>query len=161
MKNQTEQQAAFLEQCTEDLILTIPRLAHCFRPHGTFQLGDGSSLSFGQGRLLRGIDCGQRTVSDLAEKSHVSLPTISRKIDWLVEKGLVSRQRDPGDRRTLVLEVTEEGRLKLKQMQSHAKLQLSQYLEALSEEELLQIRHGLQLLRKAFQISENDMDVCP
>jgi len=145
-----------LLESSEDLLHTIPRLLHAFRPLSTLELPDGSQVSLGQLHLLRGIHAGCRTVSDLAENGNVSLPTISRKLDLLVEKGLVSRRRDPMDRRTLVLEVTPEGNRTLSGMRSTANRRLSQHLAALSDEELAMIHTSLHLLRKVFSIPEDD-----
>jgi DNA-binding MarR family transcriptional regulator len=161
MTDQNEFRSASLKQCSEDLLLTIPRLAHCFRPHGNFALGDGSHLSIGQGRLLMGINCGVHTVSELAEAGSVSLPTISRKIDLLVDKGLVSRKVDPDDRRAVILEITGEGSRTLQSLRAHANKQLSKFLASLSDDELEKIRESLQLLRRAFCMSEHDLDICP
>jgi len=161
MTEKDEGRSVNLRQCSEDLLLTIPRLAHCFRPHGIFALDDGTHLSIGQGRLLMEINCGVHTVSELAEAGSVSLPTISRKIDLLVEKGLVSRKVDPDDRRAVILEITEEGRRTLQSLRSHANQQLSKFLASLSDDELGKIRESLQLLRRAFCISEHDLDICP
>jgi len=161
MIDKIDNQSILLEQCSEDLLLTIPRLMHCFRPHGNCPLGYGSQLSMGQGRLLLLISCGEKSVSDLAEKSRVSLPTISRKIDLLVEKGLVDRERDPEDRRSLVLEITEDGKHTLDQHRRHANKQLSAILESLTDAELQQIRKSLKLLRKAFHIPESESTICP
>jgi DNA-binding MarR family transcriptional regulator len=161
MTESTVKQTGILQQCSEELLHTVPRLFHCFKPNAAFPLHAGGQLSIGQGRLLMAISHGHCSVSDLAEKSRVSLPTISRKIDLLVEKGMVTRRRDPEDRRALVLEITDEGQRVMEQHRQHANLQLSKYLESLTEEELLQIMQSLKLLRKAFGLSETESDSCP
>ncbi|MCB9796408.1 MAG: MarR family transcriptional regulator [Alphaproteobacteria bacterium] len=52
---------------------------------------------------------GPLTVSALAERLDVSLPTASRMVDELHGRGLLARQRDPEDRRRVMLEVTPAG----------------------------------------------------
>ena len=160
MKDTPENRKLTLQQCSQDLLFTIPRLAHCFRPHGTFPLENGGHLSIGQGRLLMLIACGTQSVSDLAELGHVSPPTISRKLDILVDKGLVSRRRDPNDRRSVLLDVTEEGRSTLEGMREYVNQRLSGYLDKLTDDELEQIQGSLTLLRKAFEITDQDLGTC-
>lgn len=160
MKDKPERRKLALQQCSEDLLFTIPRLAHCFRPHGTFPLENGGHLSIGQGRLLMLIACGTQSVSELAEQGHVSPPTISRKLDLLVDKGLVSRRRDPEDRRSVLLDVTEQGRHTLEGMRDYVNQRLSGYLDGLTDGELEQIQQSLTLLRKAFDITDQEMGSC-
>jgi DNA-binding MarR family transcriptional regulator len=46
----------------------------------------------------------------LAERMHVTPPTITGLTDRLVKQGLIRREEDPGDRRLVRLSLTEEGR---------------------------------------------------
>ena len=47
---------------------------------------------------------------DIAERLHVSLPSVSRAVDELVRGRLVSRLEDPDDRRVRRLTITDKGR---------------------------------------------------
>ena len=47
---------------------------------------------------------------DLAEKSYKDKPTISRIIDVLVRKSLVSRKADDNDRRKTIISLTPDGK---------------------------------------------------
>ena len=71
---------------------------------------DGSGLSAPR---LSALSCivGEGTVSlaELAHAEQVRPPTMSRIVDALVERGLVSRVADPRDRRSVRIMATDEG----------------------------------------------------
>lgn len=62
-------------------------------------------------QLLRLIErSGPQRVGRLAAGRAASVATVSARIDRLERKGFVTRQRDPLDRRAVVVELTETGR---------------------------------------------------
>ena len=54
-----------------------------------------------------------RTPGELAEIERVAKPSMTRTVGALVERGLVLRQDDPLDRRSVILSLTEDGRRSL------------------------------------------------
>lgn len=48
-------------------------------------------------------------VADISDSTGASMPAVSRAIDSLVRKGLVSRVEDPDDRRRRLIALTDEG----------------------------------------------------
>ena len=71
---------------------------------------DGSGLSAPRLSALSYIVVeGPVSLADLAHAEQVRPPTMSRIVDALVERGLVSRVADPRDRRSVRIMVTEEG----------------------------------------------------
>ena len=52
---------------------------------------------------------GQPSISALARAVHLSQPTVSGIVTRLERRGLVTRKRSEGDRRSVGIEVTEEG----------------------------------------------------
>ncbi len=52
---------------------------------------------------------GDPTISALARAVHLSQPTVSGILNRLERRGLVERRRSEGDRRSVVIRVTEEG----------------------------------------------------
>lgn len=58
---------------------------------------------------LTKCETGQR-ISDLQEHVLLSQPALSRLVDRLVERGLVSRCEDPADARAVRVSLTEQGR---------------------------------------------------
>jgi DNA-binding MarR family transcriptional regulator len=71
---------------------------------------DGSGLSAPR---LSALSCivgeGPVSLAELAHAEQVRPPTMSRIVDALVERGLVSRAADPRDRRSVRIMATEEG----------------------------------------------------
>ena len=71
---------------------------------------DGSGLSAPRLSALSVIVFGGPTsLADLAAAEQVKPPTMSRIVDALVERGLVTRIAKPGDRRSVEIEATKEG----------------------------------------------------
>lgn len=52
---------------------------------------------------------GQPSISALARAVHLSQPTVSGIVTRLERRGLIVRKRSEGDRRSVVIEVTDEG----------------------------------------------------
>ena len=55
------------------------------------------------------VFAGPRSLTDLAGTEQVRPPTMSRIVDALVREGLVKRETDRKDRRSIVLSATERG----------------------------------------------------
>jgi MarR family transcriptional regulator, organic hydroperoxide resistance regulator len=68
---------------------------------------DGVSLA--QYHLLEPLAGGPKTNRELAELAGISAPTATRMIDGLLQRGLVTRIEDPGDRRAVVISLTADG----------------------------------------------------
>lgn len=49
------------------------------------------------------------SLGDLAERRGVSLPTMSKMVSALVDKGLITREPDPSNRRAVVIRLTGAG----------------------------------------------------
>ena len=76
------------------------------------------------------------TISELAEKIHVSPPAISRSIKGLEEKGWINRIIDSNDRRTTFVVLTELGEAKYLMVKKQLKDFLNEVLENYDESEL-------------------------
>jgi DNA-binding MarR family transcriptional regulator len=60
--------------------------------------------------VLCRLEAAPRTPGELAEIERVAKPSMTRTVGALVERGLVLRQDDPLDRRSVILSLTEDGR---------------------------------------------------
>jgi MarR family transcriptional regulator for hemolysin len=70
--------------------------------------GGGSGVTW---RVLLALESAERrTQGELAEAIGVRQPTLTHHLHGLERAGLVTRERDPGDRRVQVVSVTESGR---------------------------------------------------
>ncbi len=52
---------------------------------------------------------GFRSVADLKRATLIHPPTMTYTLDWLEERGLVEREHDTVDRRSIIVHITEEG----------------------------------------------------
>ena len=91
----------------------LPRM----RERLTATLGAGVDLS--ALRVLAWIErSGPARASDLAEAMALDLSTVSRRVAELEEAGLVTRTRDPEDRRASLLETTAAGEVTMQRLRA-------------------------------------------
>ncbi len=69
----------------------------------------GHDLTFSQFVTLKKLADGIASVTDLARAAELNPGAMTRLLDRLEAKGLVSRVADPGDRRALHIHLTEAG----------------------------------------------------
>lgn len=103
-----------------------------------------------QFQVLRRIRKGSVSVSALAEASQTSRSAVSKAVDALVRRGLVTRSQDPDDRRNVPLALTGEGQRVMDGVFNEAEAWLSARFERLSPEKLEILLQGMEILRKAF-----------
>ena len=101
-------------------------------------------------RLLWLLERHSTTLSELAERQMVSLPTMSNSITFLEERGWVARKRSSEDRRRVIIEITPEGREVLVQSRQHMDEKVAQIIGGLSVEEQAKVSEGLSILQEAF-----------
>lgn len=94
---------------------------------------------------------GQCTMTDLADKARVSLPTMSNTVSVLVERGWAERVVDDADRRRTTVRLTGEGMEAVDHAHRQLEALLGEPLSRLSDEESEQLRVGLEVLRRAFE----------
>ncbi|HUF38609.1 MAG TPA: MarR family transcriptional regulator [Anaerolineales bacterium] len=115
------------------------------------QLGKPAELpSPGHFPLLFMLTEGPHSLSELAEKHNVTLPTMSRTISTLSEHGFVRRSPSEEDRRRVVIVLTETGAALLRRIMEEAVVHLAAVLGALSPDERRKLIDGLAVLRAAF-----------
>jgi DNA-binding MarR family transcriptional regulator len=90
------------------------------------------------------------SVSELAQRQHVSLPTMSRTVTALVERGLVERVPVPGDRRTVQVTLTVAGGDALRMIRETMIATLSAVTSKLSAHDRERLADGLDVLSVAF-----------
>jgi DNA-binding MarR family transcriptional regulator len=134
------------------LISSIPQAIRVLRSLSTECLE--GSLPFQQLRILLYISEGM-SQSKMAEVSKVSLPAISKMIEGLVQKKLVTRSSGE-DRRVSVLKLTALGRKIASQVTKHVEEELNTGLKKLSSEERAALESGLKVLDKLIIILKED-----
>lgn len=91
----------------QDLIVAVP--ARLSRLHQSILGSLEQRLTFRQYRTLSRVASGYTSLSQLAARANLSLPTVSENVDGLVRRGLLSTSQSALDRRAIVLGITEQG----------------------------------------------------
>ncbi|MGO4956501.1 MarR family winged helix-turn-helix transcriptional regulator [Luteococcus sp. Sow4_B9] len=104
----------FHEQPELDLVETLCGLARALRVTREADRRAAPGLDEGHLALLIDLHAGPRRIGDVAEMGNHELSTVSRRISRLVERGLVEKVAQDGDRRVQVATLTEAGRQTLK-----------------------------------------------
>jgi DNA-binding MarR family transcriptional regulator len=90
------------------------------------------------------------SLGDVADHIGLTLPSISKLVDILVERKLVIREFDPGDRRRVTLALTGRGRAILQATHGPTQAHLAEVLTALSQTERATVVQAMQVLRPLF-----------
>ena len=90
------------------------------------------------------------TLTDLAAVMSVSAASLSRTISVLEDRGWLSRIRSEDDRRISLIDITPTGHAMLAEVEERSEEFLVQSLSRLSQEELVKLMEGLDILLGAF-----------
>ena len=122
MQTSTSRKQAVIEQVTADLPSDVAELAEklgtltrCAMQTGEndfFEAIDDLQLSFTQFKLLIALweHDSELSVKAAGDSLGLSLPAVSRAVDGLVQRDLVTRVEDEADRRAKRISATEDGR---------------------------------------------------
>ena len=91
---------------------------------------------------------GPMSLAELAAAEQVQSPTMSRIVDALVERGLVTRVARPGDRRSVEIEATREGRHLLEAGRERRVAALVSRLRSLADSERRALARGVEILER-------------
>jgi len=99
------------------------------------KLATGDELSFTQIQAIKAIDeKGKVSITELAHLLEVSPPSASAMVDRLVEKGVLTRRRDPDDRRRVVVQATPEAVAMMGQVEEKILLSFVELVEKIGPE---------------------------
>jgi DNA-binding MarR family transcriptional regulator len=79
------------------------QIGEVLRPHGI------TSTQYNVLRILRGAGARGLCGREIAERLVSRVPDVSRLLDRMEELGLLTRERDPGDRRHVTARITQRG----------------------------------------------------
>jgi len=115
-------------------------------------------LTLGQLDCLRLIGrMGLPSMSELSAELHLKPSTATGMVDALVRRGKIERVQDPGDRRVVRVQLTEESRKWRERHHRHARRKLRGLLTQLDDDELQQVSSALALLsRKADEMADGN-----
>jgi DNA-binding MarR family transcriptional regulator len=129
---------------TADLL--FDRIGQLLRPLGVS----------GAGGLVLGLlrDHGPMSPSALGEKLIVTRATVTGLLDSLERRGLVQRTPHPNDRRSLVVEITEEGLRILAEVRSRVHRQEKAWLQNLPDSDLRKLIKLLQQVQSGLAATD-------
>jgi len=110
---------------------------------------DGSGLSAPRlSALSVVVFAGPTSLAALAAAEQVKPPTMSRIVDALVERGLITRIAKPGDRRSVEIEATSEGIQLLDAGRERRVGALVTRLRKLADSEQRALARGIEILER-------------
>jgi DNA-binding MarR family transcriptional regulator len=95
-----------------------------------------------------------RSLGELAEKQGVSLPTMSKTVSTLVERGWVTRVQSRSDRRVMIVELTPLGAQVLTEVQACTERRVADLLVGLTPVELDRLATGVEVLKSVLPSHE-------
>lgn len=110
---------------------------HNISPHEV-RVGAGQFHALGELAKVERLMAGE-----LADRCHVSEPTVSKMLKSMEANGLVQRQTDPANRRVVWVSITPTGRAKRDKFFAHFQAALVRVLEGLDDAQLTELLHAL------------------
>jgi DNA-binding MarR family transcriptional regulator len=150
-------QSKVRDRHVRQLLAAYPRIYFACHTRHVTDPSTGGEVSAHQASILDHLDeVDAMSMTDLAGHMGVTVATMSLAIDRLEQKGYVRRERDPRDRRRVLLRVTAEG-VRLREAKSVLDpVRVEQVLAQLPSADREAALRGLELLAKA---SERHMKV--
>ncbi len=110
-------------------------------------------LTMAQFRTLGFVDANNNaSLSDVAGYIGLSLPSMSKLVDALVNQGLLTRSEHGKDRRRICLALTGAGKRELDEAYRHTQSFFAEKFAELTEDERAQVSGAMNLLKKLFAL---------
>jgi DNA-binding MarR family transcriptional regulator len=103
-------------------------------------------LSRTEAGLLMTLLEGPQRITELAESEALAQPTVTKVVDNLQQRGLVVRERDPGDGRVVRVSITPAGRRTIESSRSQVQALMRDTVQELSDGELAELVAASQTL---------------
>lgn len=88
------------------------------------------------------------SMSDVAQHEAISKPSATGIVGRLIDKGLVSREVDPGDRRSTIVAITPDGHDLLESRRRERTAYLTWRVEALEPDDRAVLERAVELFEK-------------
>ena len=138
-----------IEDTARQVLETVPAVMRTIRAE--FRGQRSRDLSVAQFRTLAYIKNNDgASLSSLAAHIGLTLPSISKLIDGLVGRGLVTRSSDQEDRRKICLQLTGTGKNELEAAYDHTQAFLVDKISSLPKEDLDTVSRSMQILKSLF-----------
>jgi len=137
------------DACAQEILEVVPVVMRTIRAE--LRRHRTADLSVPQFRTLAFIDrCADASLSDVAEHIGLTLPSMSKIVDGLVARKLVTRQTHATDRRRMMLALTLRGQTALQTSRAATRACLVEDLAGLTERQRETIAQALEILRPVF-----------
>ena len=103
-------------------------------------------ISRSEAGLLGALEGGPRRITELADLEGHAQPTMTLLVKRLEAKGWAARERDPGDRRVVLVSVTDAGRAALEDARAAYRAVLRDHLVAMSDDGIAALVHATEAL---------------
>ena len=138
-----------IDLCARELMDTAPKILQTIRVE--MRRGHGADLSIPQFRSLRFIQRNpDSSLSELATHLGLTLPSVSKLVEGLVNQELINRNEAIIDRRKITLVLTDTGESIVNTARASAQANIANILSCLSIDELKVIHQALELLHPLF-----------
>ncbi len=139
------------EACAQTVLEVVPVVMRTIRAE--LRRHRAADLSVPQFRTLAFIDRqSDASLSDVAEHIGLTLPSMSKIVEGLVVRKLVTRQTHPTDRRRMTLTLTARGQTALQSSRAATRACLAEDLAALSDRQRDAVTQALEILRPIFTL---------
>ncbi len=137
------------EDCAREVLDVVPLVMRIIR--GELRRRGRPELTVPQFRSLAFLDrAGSASLSELADHIGLTLPSASKLVDGLVDRGLATRAEDPVDRRRMSLCLTDAGHERMAIARASTQAYLAQRLNQLTAEERSGVDQAMRSLRQLF-----------
>lgn len=147
---QEESNSATAEDCAREVLEVVPAVMRPIRHHMRSHRGEG--LSIPQFRSLCFVgSCDGASLSAVAEHLDLSLPTVSRLVNGLVERGYMQRRTGADDRRHVSLSLRARGRVVMSEARKATQEFLAAKFDRLDPERREALVTAMRALRETFE----------
>jgi DNA-binding MarR family transcriptional regulator len=128
-----------------DLIITqlVPRASLVSR---LLLRQSGAGIPRSEAGVLGTLSRGPRRITDLAEQEGLAQPTMTLLVKRLEERGWVARERDAGDRRAVLVSLTDAGSAALEDTRAGYRAVLQRHLDSMSGSEVAALKTATEAL---------------
>lgn len=142
-------------QCARSVLETVPAVMRFIRSQ--MRSRRAADLSVPQFRSLAFIDRkGESSLGEVAEHLGLTPASVSKMVDVLEARRLLSRAHSIRDRRRIVLTLTTDGLKMMKAARAQALEGIASALSALPPHDRSAVARGMRALQSAFALSDRE-----
>ena len=101
-----------------------------------------------------------RDINGLADFSRVTASAMTRLVDGLEKHGWVTRDRDPEDRRRIVVRLTASGKAEAIRLRGLTEASVLAVLDRIPKQKRAQVLESVKLVRTALEGARSALDAC-